>query len=63
MDVDGFGSLKQQNYKYSVGYGRINKDQLGLAGICIYILYIIYLSIFFIYLIHFMIYLFSFIYT
>ena len=57
------GSLKQQNYKYSVGYGRINKDQLGLAGICIYILYIIYLSIFFIYLIHFMIYLFSFIYT
>ena len=44
------GSLKQQNYKYSVGYGRINKDQLGLAGICIYI-YIIYnLFIYFIYL-------------
>lgn len=38
MDVDGFGIFKTTKlYKYSVGYGRINKDQLGLAGNCIYI--------------------------
>ena len=48
MDVDGFGIFKTTKlYKYSVGYGRINKDQLGLAGNCIYIynlfIYFIYL--------------------